>query len=216
MRPVTATVGPLGAASANNIALSQTPAGSGAVTLNGSLVTNGVATLDNPRRILITTADTTTTFTVNGTTPTGALISESLIVAGGSSYTAQDFKTVTSITVNQGTTAAVTVGTNGIASTPWVRLDEWANSYVTIQCSVVGTVNYTVQGTMDDPNSNYVTPPPLPSALNWINSGDPAAVGATGNIATNFLFSPTFVRVVLNSGSGSVTATFAQADVVSR
>jgi len=215
LRPITATVGPLATASANNIALSQTPAGAGALTLNGSLVVNGVAVLDNPRRILITTADTTTKFTVNGTTPTGSVISESLIVAGGSSYTAQDFATVTSITVNQGPTAAVTVGTNAIASTPWVRLDEWANSYVTIQCNVTGTVNYTVQGTMDDPNSNFGTPT-LPSALNWISSGDAAAVGATGNIATNFLFAPTFARVLLNSGTGSVAATFAQADVVSR
>jgi hypothetical protein len=79
----------------------------------------------------------------------------------------------------------------------------------------VGTVNYTVQGTMDDPNQAWGTAP-LPSAVNWINSGDAAAVGATASIATNFLFSPTYARVLLNSGSGSVTATFAQADVVSR
>src|ERR1017187_9487104 len=109
MRPIVATVGPL-AAAANNIALSQTPAGAGAMTLNGSLVASGIAILDNTRRVLITTADTTTLFTVTGTTPTGSGLSESFKVAAGASYSTQDFKTVTSITTNQGTTAAVTVG----------------------------------------------------------------------------------------------------------
>src|ERR1700677_2169878 len=124
MRPIIATVGPLAAASANNIALSQTPVGAGALTLNGSTVANGIATLDNSRRVLITTADTTTLFTVTGATPTGSVLSESFKVVAGSSFSAQDFKTVNSITTNQATTAAVTVGTNGIASTPWVRTDE--------------------------------------------------------------------------------------------
>ena len=82
-------------------------------------------------------------FTVTGTTPTGAVITETLKIVAGSSYTAQDFSTVTSIAVNQATTAAVTVGTNGIAATPWARLDEWANTQVSIQIDVSGTVNYT-------------------------------------------------------------------------
>ena len=37
MRPVIVTAGPLAAASANNIALSQTVTGAGSVTINGSL-----------------------------------------------------------------------------------------------------------------------------------------------------------------------------------
>jgi hypothetical protein len=216
LRPITVTVGPVGTTSATNIAASQTPGAAGNLTLSGALVTAGVANLPTPQRVLITTADTTTNFTIYGTTPTGSQISESFVVAAGSSYSKLDYSTVTRIAVNQGTTAAVTVGTNGIASTPWVRLDEWANSYVTIGTDVTGTVNYTIQGTMDDPNSPYDSPPVLPSAVNWINSGDSAAVGATGSIATNFLFAPTFARVLLNSGSGSLKAIFAQADVVSR
>jgi hypothetical protein len=208
MRPIIATVGPLASAAANNIALSQTPAGAGALTLNGSLVASGVATLDNPRRVLITTADTTTTFTVTGATPTGSVISETLIVAGGSSYTKQDFKTVTSITVNQGTTAAVTVGTNGIASTPWVRTDEWASPSVSIQCDVSGTVNYTVQAANDDPNDP--TNPVLPQNVTWIPSNDTDVVNATTSQLSNYFFSPRYVRVLLNSGTGTVTMTATQ------
>ena len=211
MRPITVSVGPLAAASANNIALSQTPGAAGAMTLNGTLVTAGIAKLDSPRRVLITTADTTTTFTINGTTPAGATISESFEVSTAT-QSALDYATVTSITVNQGTTAAVTVGTNGVASTPWVRLDEYALPPVSIQCIASGTVNYTVQQTLDDPNSP--TNPVTPSAVNWINTSDTAAVGATGNIQTNYAYVPIFARVLLNSGTGTVTATFVQSGAV--
>jgi hypothetical protein len=216
MRPITVSVGPLSTASANNIALSQTPSAAGALTLNGSLVPTtgpeaGTAQLDNPRRILITTADTTTKFTIVGETPTGASLTESFLVSAGSTYSALDYAEVTAITVNQGTTAAVTVGTNGIASTPWARMDEWANTQVSMQFDVVGTANYTVQSTLDDPNSP--TNPVLPSAVNWVNTNDANLVNATSTLQGNYLFSPTFIRVLLNSGSGSVTATLAQANV---
>lgn len=214
MRPITATVGPLAAASANNIALSQTPGAAGALTLNGSLVVAGIAVLDNPRRVLITTADTTHTFTVTGATPTGSVISEVVGPITTNAYTVQDFKTVTSVTINAAATAAVTVGTNGIASTPWVRLDEWAQPPVSIQCDVTGTVNYTVQSTNDDPNSP--TDPVLPSATTWISTNDTNAVGATAAVQTNYLFAPTFVRTLLNSGSGSVAMKVIQYNVASR
>lgn len=214
MRPITANVGPLAAASANNIALSQTPGAAGPLTLNGSLVAGGIATLDNPRRVLITTADTTHTFTVTGTTPTGSVISEVVGPITTSAYTAQDFKTVTSVTINAAATAAVTVGTNAIASTPWVRLDEWASPNVSIQCDVTGTVNYTVQSTNDDPNSP--TDPVSISAMTWLATNDTNAVNATGAVQTNYLFAPTFVRVLLNSGTGSVSAKVIQYDVANR
>lgn len=214
MRPITATVGPLTAASANNIALSQTPGAAGALTLNGALVSGGVATLDNPRRVLITTADTTHTFTITGTTPTGSVLSESFLVAGGATSSQLDYATVISITISGAATGAVTVGTNGVASTPWVRLDEWANPPVGIQCDVTGTVNYTVQSTYDDPNSP--TDPVSPSAVTWIATNDTNAVNATGSVQTNFLFTPTFVRALLNSGSGSVAMKVIQYNVASR
>lgn len=216
MRPVTVTVGPLAAASANNIALSQTPGAAGSLTLNGSLVSGGIATLDNPRRVLITTADTTHTFTVTGATPTGSVISESLLIVAGSSYTAQDFATVTKITISGGATGAVTVGTNGIASTPWVRLDEWADPAVSIMTDVVGTVNYTVQSTSDDPNSN--TNPVLPANVTWQPTNDTNGVSATGAIQTNYLFAPIFVRILLNSSgtTGVVTAIVTQYNVANR
>lgn len=219
MRPITVIVGPLTAASANNIALSQTPGAAGALTLNGSTVVNGIAVLDYPRRVLITTADTTHTFTVTGTNASGLTISEVVGPITTSAFTAQDFLTVTSVTINGAATAAVTVGTNGIASSAWVFLDSWALPETSIQCDVSGTVNYTVQSTLDDPNSP--TNPVSPPLVTWVSSPDTAAVGAVAAIQTSYggfnsfaALSPTFVRVLLNSGTGTVTTTVIQAGAV--
>jgi hypothetical protein len=214
MRPITASVGPLTAASANNIALSQTPGAAGALTLNGSLVSGGVAVIGNPQRITITTTDNTHSFTITGTTSTGSVLTETVTGNGTSATSLLDYAKVSSITISGAATGAVTVGTSGTGSTPWVRLDEWASPPVGIQCNATGTVNYTVQSTNDDPNSP--TDPVSPSSTTWINTNDANAVNATGNVQTNYLFAPTFVRVLLNSGSGSVKATVIQYNVASR
>src|ERR1700761_3608381 len=97
MRVITATVGPLTAQSANNIALSQTPGAAGPLTLNGSLVSGGVAVIGNPQRITITTTDTTHTFTITGTTPTGSILTEVVTNAAASVTSLLDYATVTSI-----------------------------------------------------------------------------------------------------------------------
>lgn len=208
MRPITVSVGPVGTTSANNIATSQTPGAAGSLTLNGSLVTGGIAYLPTPQRILITTTDTTTVFTITGATSTGSLLTETLTNSGSSVYSALDYATVTKIAVNQGTTAAVTVGTNGIASTSWVHFDAWALPQIAIQVTVTGTVNYTLQTTLQDPNSHAF--PVLPQNVTWINTADTAVVNATTSQQSNFGYCPAYARVLLNSGSGSLTATFIQ------
>jgi hypothetical protein len=74
---------------------------------------------------------------------------------------------------------------------------------------VTGTVNYTVQVSLDDPGSSQN--PVIPSAMTWFPTNDPAVVAATTSQLSNFAFLPVFARVLLNSGSGSVAATFSQA-----
>jgi hypothetical protein len=213
MRPVTITVGPLAAASANAIALSQTPGAAGPLTLNGALVTNGVAVMDTPRQVLITTADSTHNFTITGTSVAGDALSETIVGSAASSYASVlSYATVTSVTISGAATAAVTVGTNGIATSNWAALDEWASPQVGIQTVVTGTVNYTIQSTYDNPNGTVK--PIAPSAMTWINTSDTNAVGATVSLQTNYLFAPRFVRILLNSGSGSVLAHVLQYNVV--
>lgn len=214
MRPVTVVVGPLAAANAALLRAAATIVGAGAV----ALLTN---TLDKPRRIIFTSSgnDSGITFTITGTGNSGNVQSE--VVTGANAGVASsvlDYATVTSIVASGASAGTVSIGTSGVAASPWVRLDDWAPAPTALQCTVVGTVNYTVQSTLDDPNDISNNPSTGPTAaslitpanMTWVNSSDTAAVGATGTIQTNFGFAPKFIRVLLNSGTGSVTTTVTQ------
>ncbi len=108
----------------------------------------------------------------------------------------------------------VTVGPNAApgAQSDWVRFDDWAPGPVSIQCTVTGTVNYTVQQTLQDPNDPVN--PVAPGSLAWVNHPDTHLVGATTTLQSNYAYAPVLARVVLNSGSGSVSTVFLQSSVV--
>lgn len=212
MRPIVVTCGPYTAAATNNIRTAGAIAGAGAVTLNGTLVASGVATLDQQRRVLFTSSgdDTGITFTITGTNAAGDVISEALRGGNTTAYSVLDYKTITSITSSGASAGTVAIGTNGIAGSPWVRLDEYALPNLSIQAVVSGTINYTIQQSYDDPNSptNVV----LPSAMTWSQ-----LVAATGSSAvTNVAYQPLFVRVLVNSNTNpaTVTTTFLQTGIV--
>jgi hypothetical protein len=97
----------------------------------------------------------------------------------------------------------VTVGTNAIASSRPVRIDSWADAQVALAVNVSGTVNYTVQQTLDDPNS--VTNPTPYQSITWLDHADTALVAATASKQGNYGYAPVWTRVTLNSGSGTVT-----------
>lgn len=213
MRPITVTAGPLAAADADGIAQAQQPAST--FTLNGALVSGGVAELGAPRRVLITTTanETGVNFTVEGTNLAGDVLSETLPgVNNSTTYTALDFYTVTSVTKDAALAGNVTIGTNGIGGSPWIMLDPWALPNTALQLTVSGTVNYTFQTTLDDPNSP--TNAVAAASMTWVSSSDTAVVGATATKQTNLFFTPAYVRVLLNSGSGTVTLTATQNGVV--
>ena len=75
---------------------------------------------------------------------------------------------------------------------------------VGIGCVVTGTVNYTIQHTFDDPQ-NIVT---------WFNHDDPVFVAATANANSNYAYPVTASKILVNSGTGSVTATYVQAGII--
>jgi len=211
MRPQFTTVGPLATASASNIRTASSIAGAGAVVLNGSLVSGGVATLDTPRRVLFTfgSNETGKTFTLLGTGWSDQAIGEDVAgTTAGVVPTVLDYKTLTSVVANAASVGNVSIGTNGVAASPWRQLDHYGSSSVSIQADVTGTVNYTLQQTLDDPNSS-VSPVSYEDVV-WLSTSDTAGVGATTSIQSNYLFAPVWVRVLLNSGTGSVTATYLQ------
>lgn len=197
------------------ISISVDDATAGAVTVGHS----GTATLDLARRIIITSGgnDTGITFTLTGTDWSGAPISETITGAsGGAASSVLDYLTVTSILTSGAVATTVTVGTNGVSGSPWVRFDDFAaNAQFALQATVAGTVNYSVQYTMEDPN---VLTNQLPtttykwsrSAVTWVDSADTAVVAATATKMSTGTVAFTFARVLLNSGSGTVTTTFRQ------
>ena len=175
---------------------------SGAAAANVSAGTHGlVATLDKPRRILFTSAgnDSGITFTVYGTDWNGQPISETL--TGGNTaavYTVYDYATVTAIWPSGATASTLTVGTNGVASSRPIILDEYAFAPTGIQVDVTGTVNYTVQSAFEDPNVvGY-------SSMTWVDSADTAVVAATATKQSSFAYAPKATRLTINSGTGSV------------
>jgi hypothetical protein len=182
---------------------------SGSTTGNITIGTNGkLATLDKPRRVLLTSggADSGMTFTVNGTNWSGLPISE--VIAGGASvavYTLSDFKTVTGIWPSAATASTITVGTNAIASSPPIWLDKFALAPTALEVDASGTVNYTVQQSLNDPNViGY-------GSMNWVNHPDSAFVAATATAQGNYAYIPNVTRITLNSGSGSITYSVLQA-----
>lgn len=179
---------------------------SGAAAGNVSAGTNGlVATLDVPRRVLLTTVadETGITFTITGTDWNGNTITETIAgVNNTTAYTTLDFKTVKSIYPSAASTDAIKFGTNGIASSRPIFLDGYSFAPTSLQVIKSGTVNFTVQQSLDNPVLGSVT---------WVNHPDTALVGATGNVQGNYAYVPTVTRVLLNSGTGSITYSVLQA-----
>lgn len=221
----------LTAAQSTGIALSQTPGAAGNLTLNGALVTTGVANLVSAgaaaRRVSIASAgaDSARIFTLRGTDRFGNAQSET--ITGVATPTAVgsvlDYATVTSVAVDAATAGAITVGTNSIASSEWV-LDNifpmsWALSVAVSIAS--GAANYTVEHTYSDPNktgTSLVASPqqfavnprsPVPPVV-W---PDGTLTAKTVNGETNFANQPIFAhRVTVNSGTGLVVMESIQAD----
>lgn len=209
MQPISVTVGAV-ASSDVSIAAAQNVVAATTLTL-----TAGASSLAYPAQLnLVTSADYTgINFTVVGTDANNQVQTE--VIAGPNTGTASSvlyYKSVTSVTSSGGVLGgAASVGTSGVTSTRWVSLDTWSTGTTSIQCNAAGTVNYTVQSTLDNPNDPFH---PV-SAVNctWLDSNDSGAVNAISTIQSNFAFTPVFARVLMNSGTGTVTTTFAQTGV---
>jgi hypothetical protein len=216
MRPITVSVaGPLQSNSTTSIRTASAVA-AGAVTLNGSLVTAGAANLAVAQNVTVTNGSAETIkLTFTGTTFGGAPVSETLqLGAAATTALVSDFLQIASVTSSGPSVGNISIGTPATATSSWVRFDDWSPSnQVTLQVNVVGTVNYTVQTTLDDPNSP--TNPVAAASVTWFSAGDSAIVAATASAQSSFGVLPLFARVLLNSGTGSVMATFVQTGNVS-
>lgn len=187
------------------------------ITTSGSTSGSGItvgtdsgAKLDMARRVILTSGgnDTGLTFTVTGMNASGLAQSETVTGASGAAAsTVLDYLTVTQVLTSGATATTIEVGTNGVASSPWINLDPWALGTVLGQCDVNGTVNYTVEVSNDDPNSTQN--PISASAMTW-DSTYPGVSAQTGEKVFALAAAPLWIRATLNSGSGSVRMTAVQ------
>ncbi len=103
----------------DSICMNQKPASSGeqSLTLNGTYVTSSVATPDVPRQVIITSTgdDSGRTFVLVGTSLYGDYLTETLTGPNAASVRSdKQFRTVTSITIDNDSTGRITVGTDVI------------------------------------------------------------------------------------------------------
>lgn len=182
----------------------------GATANDVEVGTWSAATLDQARRVLLTFGadETGTDFVVTGTDRYGNPISETVAGTATTASTDLDFQTVTSIAISAAAAGTIIAGTSGVAASDWVRFDDWTQNMLSIQANISGTVNYTIQSTLDDPNSP--TDPVAPADVNWFDSNDSNLTAETVARQSNTQIMPTYARILLNSGSGTVTATFTQ------
>lgn len=216
----------LAAAVANGIVTVTAHASPGAYTLNGSLVSGGVATMDVARRVLIASsgADSAIVFTVTGTDRNGNPITETVtgVASASSQYTKQDFLTVTAIS-SPATAGNITIGTNGVGSMAWVMDDIRARAWaMTVALTIVsGSVTYTLEDTLDDPNKyppTLVTNPQqfsiqpagfVPPQV-WAHSS--ATTAATSSQITTYPDMPVVAhRATITAGTGLLVMQTVQA-----
>lgn len=205
----------LAAASANNIATSQSP-GAGAITLvTVPVIIDTYSATNNTeagRRVIVTSGgnDLGINFTVTGTSSNGMTISDTFAGAsGGAAQSNLDFVSVSAVTHTGSVATTVTVGTNGVGSTRWITWNYMGDSPMNIAWDaelVSGAVNFTVQYTQDDPNN---LPPGVnfPLAINTVEGA--VAVSTDSTISTPIVA----IRVLINSGTGVIRVRQTQAGI---
>ena len=195
--------------SVSNVAVSGNSGSVQVGSFSGATFTGSTA-----RQVTITSGGSSETgknFVITGTNVAGSPQTETIAGPGAAATvtTTGYFLTVTSVTVSAETTGSVTVGMSNTATSPWVRFDDFAPSNISIQCSATGSVQYTVQSSLDDPNDPIT--PVSSSAMVWVNTSDTELVNATATKQSNFLFAPKFARVIMTTTStGSVSSVFLQ------
>jgi hypothetical protein len=212
-RVIQVTVGPLATANAANIGATQTPAGAGNLLLNASLVVGGVAVLDLPRHVIITSAgnDSTVTFTAYGTDWSGQPIQARVAGAAiGAADFGVSFKTVTRITTSAATASTITIGTNGVADSRPVQLDPFGFGPALVQVNVTGIANYSLRSSQDNPNDYVAATQSYLGVPNMVWIADPILTALAVSSQASYPACPLFFQLTLNSGAGSVKASITQ------
>jgi len=212
MQPITITAVAIGA-DPQAVCKAQTIPNDETLNIDGNAATDGVVDFPVPRRIVVRGLDASAegvTITVTGTDQADAPQIETfrILTANVDVLGRLEYSTITEVRANIGGIGQVQVGTSGVVGSNWARLDNWAIGPTNIQITSAGTANYTLQTTLDDPNDTVN--PIDPDDVRWLPSTDTNVVNATGNKQTKLDVNPIFVRLLVNSGVGTVSAKVVQ------
>lgn len=102
----------------------------------------------------------------------------------------------------------IVISKTGTGSSPLAPMDHYQTPFnVGIGVVVTGTVNYTIQHTFDNVQGSAVTP-------TWFSH--PSLASLAANADGNYAFPVTAIKVLVNSGAGTATATLIQAGLPGR
>lgn len=97
----------------------------------------------------------------------------------------------------------IVLSQTGAGTTATAPLDIHGRPDISLQVAVTGTVNYTVQQTLDNVFDTAITPV-------WFDHPDLNLVSQTVNRQGNYAYVPAGVRLVVNSGAGTARLTIIQ------
>jgi hypothetical protein len=197
---------------ANGAFVDQTLGAAGALTLDGALVTGGVAYFAQAQKISIegTGNNSGVTATITGTDADGTLVSEALTLANnGTATSVLYYKTITSITVSAALTGNIEGGplaTNGAVSRSLRVNGQQMNFKLGLFVDISGTLTYSAQYTYMQPEDEY--------AVSYSASADWRAVDGlsalSADAVSNIAYKVNACRLLLSaytSGTAKLTVT---------
>lgn len=98
----------------------------------------------------------------------------------------------------------ITVSQTGTGQSSSIIMDYLGRPEVSLQVIVSGTVTYSVQQTLNNPNDASQT-------ITWFDHPDTNLVGATADKQGNYAYIPAAIRLNVTAGTGTATLTVIQA-----
>ena len=153
MQPITVSFSP-SVLDADGVAASQTPSGAGAVTINGALATDGVATFASPQIVTIYSGSNISnrTFNLTGKDPNGNTLTETSITGPNNSTVSSTkyFYSITEATISGAAAGAITIGVNGLGTSQTIPLDVYPSANISVAVTSVTGATYKLQYTYDN------------------------------------------------------------------
>lgn len=213
MRPMTVSYSP-SVLDRDGIAAAQQMVGAGDLTLDGALVSGGVATMGNQQIVSLYSAGNLSarTFTVYGTDKNGNSITEAITGPNATTVSStKNFYTVTRVAVNGAVASDVEVGVTGLGQSVPYALDlSITPPYIAVSIGTPSGGTYKMQYTYENVFASTF-PNATVASQNWVD--DANMTGKTGAYATTLSTPATAIRFAITTAGSpqGITGTIIQA-----